>query len=343
MHIIVLTFVLYTSLLPVLSEKHLLQYVYTAFTKPGSSGLEFSAVGLYDDRRISHYSNEEQTWKRDGLNAEICRDFEEPHYSKGPLLNLLYTLANCTRSKCDGLHTLQRRFGCEDAVMNVNVFNEYRYDGEDFIAFNFSTTQWMGIHPKAKETKMKWDADRFRNRYLQSNLKICMTWISTCNDSEQNAPDVHMFASEASHDRSKLNLTCLATGFYPKLIEMKITLNGVELKPFRSTGVRPNDDETFQMRISVEIHRDEKKGYECHVRHSSQTQTNTTSWDGTCNRCSEVSRRHDCAVAAVGAVSIAVVLLVWSKIYKRKSINRQNCNGSNTRSESLLKDRLHSS
>lgn len=91
-----------------------------------------------------------------------------------------------------------------------------------------------------------------------------------------DAPDVYMFASDASHDQSKLYLSCLATGFYPKHIEMKITLNGIEIQPSNSTGVRPNDDETFQMRIGVEIRRDEKEGYECHVLHSSQTRT--TSW-----------------------------------------------------------------
>lgn len=79
-----------------------------------------------------------------------------------------------------------------------------------------------------------------------------------------------MFTSEAPHDQSKLILTCLATGFYPKHTEMKITLNEIELQPFSSTGVRPNDDHTFQLRTSVNINRDEKRSYECHVLHNGQ-------------------------------------------------------------------------
>ncbi len=89
-------------------------------------------------------------------------------------------------------------------------------------------------------------------------------------------PVLHMFTSGSLHDQSKLNLTCLATGFYPKHIEMKITLNNITLQPFSSTGVRPSDDQTFQMRTSVEIHRDEKQSYECRVLHSSQIFT--SSW-----------------------------------------------------------------
>ncbi|KAL0167154.1 hypothetical protein M9458_038998, partial [Cirrhinus mrigala] len=29
------------------------------------------------------------------------------------------------------------------SVIDVNAFDEYGYDGEEFIAFNFSTMQWM--------------------------------------------------------------------------------------------------------------------------------------------------------------------------------------------------------
>ncbi len=198
--------------------------------------------------------------------------------------------------------------------MNVNAFDEYGYDGEDFIAFNYSTLQWVDQSPKAKETRMKWDAERFHNLYLRSYLNSCMDSISTFNASISStccsndfsvlnsiiyvflfsirwvvpisfihdvlliaaSPVLHMFTSGSPHDQSKLNLTCLATGFYPKHIEMKITLNNITLQPFSSTGVRPSDDQTFQMRTSVEIHRDEKQSYECRVLHSSQIFT--SSW-----------------------------------------------------------------
>ncbi|KAL0167313.1 hypothetical protein M9458_039157, partial [Cirrhinus mrigala] len=64
-------------------------FVYTVLTKPDG------AVGLYDDRRISHYSNEEQNWKKDSSDAE------EPQDSEDWLTNLASTLVNCTSSRCD--------------------------------------------------------------------------------------------------------------------------------------------------------------------------------------------------------------------------------------------------
>ncbi len=67
--------------------------------------------------------------------------------------------------------------------MNVNAFDEYGYDGEDFIALNLDTMQWMEKSPKAKETKMKWNNQRVRRQILKADLKNCMNWISTFNDS----------------------------------------------------------------------------------------------------------------------------------------------------------------
>ncbi|KTF75054.1 hypothetical protein cypCar_00046049, partial [Cyprinus carpio] len=259
---------------------HLL-YMYTALTKPdGFSGPVFSAVGVCKDRQFCRYSNEKQTWNRDGLEPNIWRNTEEPRDSRDWFLHQVNTLANCTSSTCDRLHTLQRRVSCEvdkhpnGSVMNVNAFDEYGYDGEDFIAFSYDTMQWMEKSPKAKEIKLKWDADRFRNQLLQLYLKNCIDRISRFNASISTPPALHMFTSEAPHDQSKLILTCLATGFYPKHTEMKITLNEIELQPFSSTGVRPNDDHTFQLRTSVNINRDEKQSYKCHVLYNGQVNCN---------------------------------------------------------------------
>lgn len=85
-----------------------------------------------------------------------------------------------------------------------------------------------------------------------------------------------MFAKKAPHDHSKLDLTCLATGFYPKHIQMDITMNGITLES--PAGVRPNDDKTFQLRSTVRINREEKEGFECRITHSSLTQLNITKW-----------------------------------------------------------------
>ncbi len=85
-------------------------------------------------------------------------------------------------------------------------------------------------------------------------------------------PDVHVFVKKAP-DQSKLVLSCLATGFYPRDIEMNIRLNRTVLENQISSGIRPNADGSFQMRTSVEIDTNHKGFYDCLVNHSSLTLT----------------------------------------------------------------------
>ncbi|XP_051520722.1 zinc-alpha-2-glycoprotein-like [Myxocyprinus asiaticus] len=175
-----------------LVEKHTLQYEYTALSTPDTfSGSVFSGVCVCvcvcDDRQISHYCNEEQDWKK----SEIWRDVPELHESRDWFLHQLYLLSNCTNSKCSELHVLQRRAGCEveklpdGTIKNPKGFDEYQYDGEDFIVFNFNTTQWINKNPKAKETKLKWDSQTIRNQIIKDELKNCMNWISTFNNTQR--------------------------------------------------------------------------------------------------------------------------------------------------------------
>ncbi|XP_051991330.1 zinc-alpha-2-glycoprotein-like isoform X1 [Xyrauchen texanus] len=307
-------------------ERHHLHYVYTAYQPESLPGPVFSAVGLLNDRRISRYSNKEQEWKRESALPDFWRDAPRgPPESKHWFLNLMNILSNCTSSRCPELHVLQRRFGCEverhpdGTVKTLKVFDEYQYDGEDFIAFNFDTMQWTDKSPQAKATKMRWDGQKVRNQDLKTYLKICMDWISTLSSSIKIYPDINMFAFEAPYDKSKLILTCMATGFYPRDVKMNVTLLGGHSELSNSSEIRPNDDETFQLRISVEINRHDKDGYECHVVHSSLTQPVSKEWDGKCNNCSEESRsRYSIVAVVVVVVAGAVVGLVVVYIRRQR-------------------------
>uniref|UniRef100_A0A3B4DIG1 Immunoglobulin C1-set domain-containing protein n=1 Tax=Pygocentrus nattereri TaxID=42514 RepID=A0A3B4DIG1_PYGNA len=83
--------------------------------------------------------------------------------------------------------------------------------------------------------------------------------------------DVYVFVKKSVTDLKKLTLTCLATGFYPKDMEIKVRKVTTSLPEhlLRSSGVRPNDDGTYQLRKSVEINEGEAADYDCYVTHSS--------------------------------------------------------------------------
>ncbi|ROJ01476.1 Class I histocompatibility antigen, B alpha chain [Anabarilius grahami] len=262
-------------------EKHFLHYKFTVLTKADIFP-EFSAVVVADGRRIKHFSDEERVWIKDDDWTEPPKD---PPDSSKWFIRQIRTLSNCTNSQCSELHVLQRIIGCEleklpDGTVNLTVFDEYGFDGEDFISFNSDTMKWIDKNPKAKETKEEWDHQTGRNQFLKYFLKNCIDWISVFNNTNKSSPDVRVSVRKAPDDDSKLVLTCLATGFYPRDVQMNIIRSyRTKLKCQTSSGIRPNDDETFQMRISVKINRNLKGSYYCLLIHSSLRKPVSVKWE----------------------------------------------------------------
>uniref|UniRef100_A0A671M7H2 Ig-like domain-containing protein n=1 Tax=Sinocyclocheilus anshuiensis TaxID=1608454 RepID=A0A671M7H2_9TELE len=93
-------------------------------------------------------------------------------------------------------------------------------------------------------------------------------------------PKVNVFAKRSTKDKSKLKLTCLATGFYPKDVTLAIRKYRTSLPEdeIESSGVKPNHDETFQLRKSVVIKEDEKAEYDCFVFHRTLKEPIIITW-----------------------------------------------------------------
>ncbi|KAK7124207.1 hypothetical protein R3I94_018541 [Phoxinus phoxinus] len=186
-------------------ERHFLHYKFTALSKSDTFP-EFSAECVYDHRRIKNFS--------DGLWTLTDEDWtealEDPPDPIDWFLHQIRTLSNCTHSPCSELHTFQRIIGCEleklpDGSVNLTVFDEYGFDGEDFMAFNPDTMQWIDKNPKAKRTKVKWDRQTGRNQYLKHYLKTCTDWISAYNnikktdcETETRWPCIAVFSAVAA-------------------------------------------------------------------------------------------------------------------------------------------------
>ncbi|XP_048059163.1 H-2 class I histocompatibility antigen, alpha chain-like isoform X2 [Megalobrama amblycephala] len=316
-YVVMIWFMFYPGLSDAHQEGHYLHYKFTAIS---TASPEFSAEIVADGRRIKHFNNEERVWI---LTEDDWTEPPDPPDPRDWFIHQIRTLTNCTNSQCSELHVLQRIIGCEleklpDGTVNLTVFDEYGFDGEDFISFNSDTMKWIDKNPKAKETKEKWDHQTGRNQFIKDYLKSCMNWISTFINTKQSSPDVHVSVRKTP-DHGKLVLTCLATGFYPRDVQMNIRLNRNILEDQTSSGIRPNDDETFQMRISVKIDRNHEGSYDCLLIHSSLTEPVSVKWDGKCSDC-ETDYTWN-FIAGAAAVLVVVLAVIGCFIYKSRRSN----------------------
>ncbi|XP_059415066.1 uncharacterized protein LOC132149684 isoform X1 [Carassius carassius] len=284
------------------TEKHSLYYIYTALSKPvDQPGIyQFSAMGLLDDRQIDSYNSEEQRkiptqqWMKEKMQEDYWEKGTQSRKSKEQWFNVnVEILMKRMRHNESGLHVFQWRHGCEveqegDEVKFSKGISEYGFDGVDFLSFNNKESQWLASVDAALPTKRKWDSVPILNQYTKGYLeKECVDWLNKFRDygnghlRNTSPPDVHVFANRSFRDKTKLKLTCLVSGFYPKdmtLVMRKYRTSLCE-NEVESTGIRPNHDETFQLRKSVEINEDEKAEYDCFVSHRTFKEPVIVQWD----------------------------------------------------------------
>ena len=79
-----------------------------------------------------------------------------------------------------GVHTWQQMYGCtwDDESNAVDYFDQYGYDGEDFISLDLKNLRYITSNPQAVITQNKWN----NNRALLEGKKAyrtqtCIEWL----------------------------------------------------------------------------------------------------------------------------------------------------------------------
>ncbi|CAI5692072.1 unnamed protein product [Oreochromis niloticus] len=264
--------VLLGSGLTVNSKIHSLTYIYTTFSKPvGLPGIrEFTAMGLLDGRMIDYFDSKSQAkvpkqeWMRERLPADYWDKGTQSRKSKQQWFKVnIGILMERMRQQNSDLHVLQWMHGCEgetqpDGTLRfVRGMDKYAYDGDDFLSFDDKNGVWNASDEEALPTKRKWDGVQVLKEYTKGYLENeCIDWLSKfVNYGQQqlkkkSPPDVYVLAKKAKVE-TNLILTCLATGFHPDGITVRIRRNEEDV--LTSSEVLPNNDDTFQIRDHVEI------------------------------------------------------------------------------------------
>ncbi|XP_036420168.1 H-2 class I histocompatibility antigen, alpha chain-like isoform X2 [Colossoma macropomum] len=232
-------------------------------------------------------------------------------------------------------HTLQWRIGCEGekhsdgSVSVLNCTHEYAYDGQSLISYNWTSRKWSASVSQAKALEEKWNGRPVDQRCdCEHWLKMYLQYSTT--DTKLTPPDVHVFVKKSVTESKKLTLTCLATGFYPKDVEITLRMCHTSLPEhlLTSSGVRPNEDETYQLRKSVEIQEDEKADYNCFVNHSSLNTPLTKQLDGKYSDCQSGLSGGVIVGVTVGGMWSLLVMLVGVIFFflQKKRINGKRDN-----------------
>uniref|UniRef100_A0A669ENI8 Ig-like domain-containing protein n=1 Tax=Oreochromis niloticus TaxID=8128 RepID=A0A669ENI8_ORENI len=157
-----------------------------------------------------------------------------------------------------GVHVFQQMYGCEwdDETNEVDGYEQFGYDGEDFIIFDLQTETWVAPKQQAVVTKLKWDSNKafltsVKNYYTQ----ICPEWVKKYLNYGRSSlmrtvlPSVSLLQKTPSSA-----ISCHTTGFYPKGAEMIWKKDGEELHEGVIKGdILSNNDGSFQMSADLDF------------------------------------------------------------------------------------------
>ncbi|KAG7219330.1 hypothetical protein INR49_003448, partial [Caranx melampygus] len=240
---------------------HSLKYFYTA-----SSGIpnfpEFVTVGLVDGQLFSYYDSvirkeiPKQDWIAQSEGPEYWERQTQRSIGSEQNFKANIDIVKSRFNQTGGVHVFQNMYGCEwdNETGEVTGYDQYGYDGEDFIAFNLKTETFIAPTPQAVITKHKWDGNKAvaaqRKNYLN---QICPEWVKKYLNYGRSSlmrtvlPSVSLLQKTPSSP-----VSCHATGFYPNKAVMSWKKNGEELNEDVDQGeILPNHDGTFQMSIDL--------------------------------------------------------------------------------------------
>uniref|UniRef100_A0A663FIM1 Ig-like domain-containing protein n=1 Tax=Aquila chrysaetos chrysaetos TaxID=223781 RepID=A0A663FIM1_AQUCH len=162
-------------------------------------------------------------------------------------------------------------------------YEQYAYDGRDFIAFDLDKMTFTAADAGAQITKRKWEEDGTVAEQMKHYLKnYCVEWLRKYVSYgravlERKEPPMVRVSGKEAH--GILTLYCRAYGFYPRPITVSWLKNGeVRDQETEWGSIAPNSDGTYYTWASIEALPEEKDKYRCRVEHASLPEPGLFMW-----------------------------------------------------------------
>ncbi|XP_051852777.1 patr class I histocompatibility antigen, B-2 alpha chain-like isoform X2 [Antechinus flavipes] len=309
---------------------HSMRYFYTGVSRPGLGEPRFLSVGYVDDQQFVRFDSDSASqrmeprapWIEKVQNVDPDYWERETQISKGNAQISrvgLQTLRGYYNQSEGGVHTIQRMYGCEVSpeLSFKRGFEQYAYDGQDYIALDTETLTWTAAAKEAENTKRKWEADRsYAERQKAYLEETCVLWVKKYlemgKETLQRADAPSARVTRHSTASGEVTLRCRAQDFYPAEISLTWLRDGEEQhQDTEFTETRPAGDGTFQKWAAVGVTSGQEGRYTCRVVHEGLPEPLTLKWEPESS-----SPRFVMGVFAATVLLLTAVisgLIIWRK------------------------------
>ncbi|XP_067250021.1 DLA class I histocompatibility antigen, A9/A9 alpha chain-like [Chanodichthys erythropterus] len=243
---------------------------------------EFSVVLMLDDLEIMYYDS--TTWKAVYRSHSDSKYYDEEQSDAGFIFQDMYNeMENFSVKKhlniTDGFHVLQSVSGCEllndDKPGPLHIWNAF--DRQNIMEFTYDLEK---NDIQMKKSWIPWNQVKLlKLKFIHENIyhPICIKVLRRYLNMEKNnvmrkvKPRVRLMKKTLT-DSQGLQISCLATGFYPRHINLTLFRDDQPVDDDQITGgeILPNGDGTYQMRKSLMISAEEQRErhkYNCTMKH----------------------------------------------------------------------------
>uniref|UniRef100_A0A8C8LWY3 Ig-like domain-containing protein n=1 Tax=Oncorhynchus tshawytscha TaxID=74940 RepID=A0A8C8LWY3_ONCTS len=316
--------------------KHVLEYMYTRFNSS-----HFEVAGLLDGELVDFYSSAlkspvpKKSWNEENTSFGY-NDWQEI-LSARQEVNTYFLSSAVDLRRHFVKHPLsgdivQMKLGCTVDITIIESkktekvvgFAEFAYDGNTVLFLSDNSSIWIPKDEYAHDIHdivHKWNTQSMKDHltnFVNVDCPVALDRFRLLERTNSSAPKVYTVPG-GSLKPGLINLTCLITGSYPKSspIEMNLFRDNIlltEMEGVHSSGVRPNEDHTYQLRKTVRIDTSESVVYRCDVNHKSFPKPRNYTW--------EVKKQEGSNIQIYIGLCIVLLFLLFFKNRCRSEPNK---------------------